>query len=257
NSEESSSESPSPPIARRGRFDDEEEDSDVLDSWDAAEDSDVQREKAKKATEAKVKADAEAAVKKKSLAQRIEEKSIKRREEEAKLASEEEDDISVVRVRARQREQDADLKHAEDLLGDMGSNKSRSDAKTVVADPSHPESMIDVSSLAIFNPNTKDQFVRMRETLVPILTANSRKAHYSLFLQEFSKQIVKELPSDEIKKIASGLTTLANEKMKDEKAAEKGGKKSKAAMSKAKLVASRDVSLKADTTSYADLEYAS
>lgn len=73
-----------------------------------------------------------------------------------------------------------------------------------------------------------------------------------MFMQEFTKQIVKDLPSEQIKKIASGLTTLSNEKMKEEKAAEKGGKKTKAAKSKATLVANRDISSKADTLSYGD-----
>ncbi|KFY41211.1 hypothetical protein V495_05018, partial [Pseudogymnoascus sp. VKM F-4514 (FW-929)] len=54
---------------RRGKFDDEESDSDVLDSWDAAEDSEVEREKAQVAAAKKAKADAEAAANKKSKAQ--------------------------------------------------------------------------------------------------------------------------------------------------------------------------------------------
>ena len=180
---------------------------------------------------------------------------MKKRIEEDEESSSEEEDPALVRAQARQREQEADLKHAEDLIGDIGINKSRSDTKTiVVADPSNPESMVDLSSLPIFNPNTKDQFLKLREALVPILTANYKKAHYTLFMQEFSKQIVKDLPSDQIKKIASGLTTLSNERMREEKAADKGGKKTKAAINKARLVANRDVSLKADTTSYGDLE---
>ena len=74
-------------------------------------------------------------------------------------------------------------------------------------------------------------------------------------MQEFTKQIVKDLPSDQIKKIASGLTALSNEKMKEEKAAAKGGKKTKAAKNKAPLVATRDSSSRADTTSYgADID---
>ena len=60
------------------------------------------------------------------------------------------------------------------------------------------------------------------------------------------------MPSEQIKKVASGLTTLSNEKMKEEKAAEKGGKKSKAAKTKVSLAATRDVSNKADTTAYED-----
>ncbi|KAK0516290.1 hypothetical protein JMJ35_000893 [Cladonia borealis] len=251
--ETSSDESPAP-IARRSKFDDEEEDSDVLESWDAAEDSEVEREKAKKAVELKAKADAEAAANKKSKAQRIEEKrmaNMRRKNAEESDSSSEEEDEATRRARLRQTEQEADLKHAEDMFGNIGINKNRSDTKgVVVVDSSDPTSAIDLSSLPLFNPTTKDQFLKLRETLTPILAANSKKAHYTLFMQEFTKQIVKDLPSDQIKKIASGLTTLSNEKMKEEKAAEKGGKKSKAAKSKATLVANRDTSYKADTTSY-------
>lgn len=121
-----------------------------------------------------------------------------------------------------------------------------------LTDESDPTKSIDLSSLHIFNPNTKDQFTKLRETLVPLLVANSKKGQYSLFLQEFTKQIAKELPSEQIKKIASGLTTLSNEKMKEEKAAEKGGKKTKAAKTKSSLVATRDVGSRADTQAYDD-----
>ena len=176
---------------------------------------------------------------------------MRRKNAEESDSSSEEEDEATRRARLRQTEQEADLKHAEDMFGNIGINKSRSDTKgVVVVDSSDPTSAIDLSSLPLFNPTTKDQFLKLRETLTPILASNSKKAHYTLFMQEFTKQIVKDLPSDQIKKIASGLTTLSNEKMKEEKAAEKGGKKSKAAKSKATLVANRDTSYKADTTSY-------
>ena len=176
---------------------------------------------------------------------------MRRKNAEKSDSSSEEEDEATRRARLRQTEQEADLKHAEDMFGNIGINKNRSDTKgVVVVDSSDPTSAIDLSSLPLFNPTTKDQFLKLRETLTPILAANSKKAHYTLFMQEFTKQIVKDLPSDQIKKIASGLTTLSNEKMKEEKAAEKGGKKSKAAKSKATLVANRDTSYKADTTSY-------
>ncbi len=232
----------------------------MLDSWDAAEDSEVTVEKAKKAEEAKKKAEAEATANKKSKAQRIEEKREahlrKKLQEEDEESSEEEEDAAALRERLRRTEQDSDLKHAEDLFGNIGINKSRGTIKAaVVADPSDPTNAIDLSSLSIFNPTTKDQFLKLREALTPILSANSKKAHYTLFMQEFTKQIVKDLPSDQIKKIASGLTTLSNEKMKEEKAAEKGGKKTKAAKNKVALVANRDTSSRADTTSYgADID---
>lgn len=228
-----------------------------MESWDAAEDSEVEREKAKKAAEAKAKAEAEAKANHKSKSQRIEEKRMeamrRRQEEEDESSDEEEEDEAEKRARLRKTEQDADLKHAEDLFGDVGVSKNRSAPKPVtLQDSSDPTKSIELSSLSIFNPQTKDQFLKLRESLVPLISSNSKKAQYVLFLQEFTKQISKDLPSDQIKKIASGLTTLSNEKMKEEKAAEKGGKKTKAAKTKVALVAARDTSYKADTTAYTD-----
>ncbi|KAL8703292.1 MAG: hypothetical protein Q9201_003533 [Fulgogasparrea decipioides] len=255
--EESTSSGSEPVIPRRSKFEDEEDDSDVVEDWDAAEDSEAEAEKAKKAAEAKAKADAEAAKNKKSKSQRIEEQRnqrLRQKLEEDEETSSEEEDEATKRERLRRTEQEADLKHAEDLFGNIGINKNRSVPKTVVStDPNDPSKAVDISSLPLFNPTTKEQFLRLRETLVPILAANSKKAQYTLFMQEFTKQIVKDLPSEQIKKISSGLATLSNEKMKEEKAAEKGGKKTKAAKSKASLVANRGTSYKADTTAYDDI----
>lgn len=203
----------------------------------------------------KAKADAEAAANKKSKTQRMKEISQRRKmEEDQEEETSSDEDEAEKRERLRKTEQEADLKHAEDLFGEVGI-KHRSTPKTIiVADTLDPTSSIDLSSLALFNPVGKDQFLMLRETLVPLLASNSKKGPYLLFMQEFTKQIVNDLPSSEIKKIASGLTTLSNEKMKEEKAAEKGGKKTKAAKNKATLAASRDVSTRADTTLYDDMD---
>ncbi|KAI9776343.1 MAG: Translation initiation factor 3 subunit J component [Geoglossum umbratile] len=254
--EEESTPPSSPPVVavRRSKWDDEEEeDSEVLESWSAAEDSEVEREKVKTEAAQKAKAEAEAAANKKSRSQRIAEKQAqnKARAAEADDSSEEEEDEADRRRRLQRTEQDSDLKHAEDLFGTVGISNKRTAAKAVVtADPKDPTTAIDLSSLTLFNPANKASFTKLRETLVPILTASSKKAHYPLFLQEFTRDLTKELQSSEIKAIASKLTTLSNEKMKEEKLAEKGGKKSKAAKTKTSLVASRDESSKADTTSY-------
>ncbi|KAI9821576.1 MAG: Translation initiation factor 3 subunit J component [Thelocarpon impressellum] len=224
-------------------------------SWDAADDSEEEAKKVKAAAERKAQAEAEAAANKKSKAARRAEREaekIKRRQAEEEETSSEEEDEAERRERLRQTEQDADLAHAQDLFGNIGTNK-RSGAKPVLTqDPKNPDSTIDLSALPLFNPTTKDGFGKLRETLVPIISANAKKAQYALFLQDFSKQLAKELPSDQIKKIASGLTTLSNEKMKEEKLAERGGKKSKAAKTKTSLVANRDASARADTTAYED-----
>jgi translation initiation factor 3 subunit J len=228
----------------------------VLESWDAAEDSEVEREKEKKAAAAKAKAEAEAKANHKSKAQRIEEhrqEKMRRRLAGEEESSDEDEDEATRRARLRKNEQDADLAHAEALFGGAGGSVKRTTTKPVtIVDENNPDNVVDLSALKIFDPNTKDQFSKLRETLVPLLVENSKKAHYAIFMQEFTKQITKELPSEQIKKIASGLTTLSNEKMKEEKAAEKGGKKSKAAKNKTSLNATRDVSYKADTAAYED-----
>ncbi|PBP18503.1 translation initiation factor eIF3 subunit [Diplocarpon rosae] len=259
--EEDSSTPPSSPptaaaIARR-KFDDEEDDSDVLESWDAAEDSEVEREKAKVAAQRKAVADAEAAANKKSKAQRIAEKQAekaRRLAEESDEESSEEDEASR-RERLRRTEQESDLKHAEDLFGNIGISNSRkvtTAANAVQVDSKDPTATVDLTTLPLFDPKTKLQFEKLRDTLVPVISNNAKKAQYVIFLQEFTKQLAKDLPSDQIKKIASTLTALGNEKMKEEKIAEKGGKKSKAQKTKVALVANRNVSAIADTQAYDD-----
>lgn len=248
---------PPPTVARRGKFDDEEEE-EVLESWDAAEDSEEEREKAKKAAEAKAKADAAAKAEKKSKAQRLEELREQRRRERAEAedgeSSEEEDEASR-RARLRAQEMESDLKNAEDLFGGGGSGPAKrgtNKAITVQADSEDPTSAIDLSSLKLFNPSSAKDFATLRETLVPLFNNIAKKPQYELFMKEFSKQIVKEMNSEQVKKVASGLTAVSNEKLKEEKAAEKGGKKTKAAKTKTTLNAARDTSRAADTYAYDD-----
>jgi translation initiation factor 3 subunit J len=256
--EDSDSSSPaSPPPAtavRRRQFDDEEDDSDVLEDWDDAEDSEVEREKQKKAAEAKAKADAEAAANKKSKAERIAERQASRAKAALEDDEEEEEETEAERrERLRRTEQEADLKHAEDLLGDFGNigisntRKAKAPGTVISVDGNNT---VDIATLPLFNPSTKAQFEQLRTTLVPILTASSKKAHYVLFLQELAKQLAADLPSDQVKKVSSALTALSNEKMKAEKAADKGGKKTKAAKTKTTLVASRANTV--DTNTYED-----
>ncbi|GES60648.1 eukaryotic translation initiation factor 3 subunit J [Aspergillus terreus] len=232
-----------PPVAYRRKFDDEEEE-DVLDSWDAAEDSEVEREKAAKAAEAKAKAEAEAAAKKKSKAQRIQEhKEERKKQAEEDSSSESEEDEAERRARLRRTEKDSDLKHAEDLFGDIDLNRTRNRGApkaVVVSDSADPTQAVDLSAMPLFKPTTKDQFARLTTTLAPLLTAHSKKPQYALWAQEFTKQLVKELNSGDVKKIASALTTMSNEKMREERAADKGNKKSKAAKTKVSLVTSRE-----------------
>lgn len=277
--EESDASSPAEETIAAGRrkFDDEEDEDDVspcrpaisrlivpqadmpsskqvLDSWDAAEDSEVEREKAKKAAEAKAAAEAEAKANKKSKTQRVAEKIAER--QRAKEAGEDydsdEETESQKKERLRAAQKEADLKHAEDLFGgDVGSVPSgrRANIKgSVVPDPNNPDNLIDLATMPLFTPKTKAQFEQLREVLAPLVAKNAKAAHYTLFLTELAKQMARDMPSDQIKKVASALTTLSNEKMKEEKSQQGGGKKTKAAKTKTTLAVGRPAV--ADTTVY-------
>lgn len=151
----------------------------------------------------------------------------------------------------RRTEKESDLKHAEDLFGDIDLNKKRGAPKAVVVtDSADPTNAVDLSAMSLFKPTSKDQFTRLTTTLMPLLTAHSKKPHFALWAQDFTKQLVKELPSSEIKKVASAMSTMSNEKMKQEREADKGSKKSKAAKTKISLNTSRDN--KIETSNYDD-----
>lgn len=256
--EDDSSTPPTSPavVAVRRKFEDEENENDILDSWDAAEDSEVEREKARLATEQKEKAEKEAAANKKSKTQRIAEKQA---EKARKLAEKDdnviEEDAAARRERLQNVEIASDMKHSEDLFGSLGASNNRkisTAANVVQLNPNDPTSLLDLTTLPLFNPADKLQFEKLRDTLLPIISQNSNKAFYIIFLQDFIKQLAKELPSEQIKKIASTLTALSNEKMKEEKLAEKGGKKSKAAKTKVALVATKNFAATSDVHDYDD-----
>ncbi|KAL7272994.1 phosphopyruvate hydratase [Rhizina undulata] len=244
-------------LGLKKKWDDEEEEDDVLDSWDAADDSEEEAKKASKAAEKAAAAAAAAAAAKKSKTERIAEHqavkdAIKEQAQKEKEALENETPAER-RERERLRQLEGDLKHAEDLFSAVGigagSGGTKNKAITVV-DPNDASKSIDLSSLPLFKPSGKEAFNNLLNTLAPLLTANAKKAHYPLFVQDLARAITKEMSSEQIKKVASVLTTQANEKMREEKAQEKGGKKTKGAKAKTALVAAGKEADKVDTTNY-------
>ena len=214
--------------------------------------------KAAVAAAAKAKADAEAAKNRKPKAVRIEEKREEKRrqraaEEDGEDSSDE--DEADKRARMRKQEQDADLRHAQDLLSAADihpRSRGAGTSKGIVVEDSAGKS-IDLASIALFQPKRKTDFDALSEALCPLLRQSSVQPHYALWISGFVKNILQDLPSAEIKKVASQITAQSNEKMKEEKLAEKTGKKSKAAKNKTTLSAGRDMGRgMADTTAYDD-----
>lgn len=269
---------PPPTLLRRAnKFEDEEDDdSDVLDSWDA-DDSEAEREKAKKDAEAKAKAKAAAAAaaaakksKNQRIADHVADRARQQADADADSALREGETEAERRERMRRSEQEADLQHAADLFGatnlgfgdaglsagtGSGVRKSAAalKASAISVDSSDPTKTVDLGSLPLLNPTTKTQFDKLQQTLGPIISAHSQKGPYVLFAQDFVRELCRGLPSDQIKKINSSLTALANDRLREEKAAEKGGKKTKAAKTKTTLAISRPNTV--DTGTYEDDAY--
>jgi translation initiation factor 3 subunit J len=229
----------------------------VLDSWDAADDSEEERKKAAKKKAAEEKAAAEAAANKKSTAERIAEKkaatALKKAAEDAEKAAREDETPAEKREREQARELETDMAHAEDLFASVGigagSGTSGREKPVAIVDPKDLTKSLDLSALPVFKPTTKAQFDTLRDVLVPLLAANTKKAHYNLFLQDFTRALAKEMPSEQIRTVASKLTVLSNEKQKEEKEAAKGGKK-KTVPKKAGLALAGKEMDRVDTNAY-------
>jgi translation initiation factor 3 subunit J len=255
--EESSDESVAAPpvVGVRKRFDDEEDSDQVADNW-MDDDSDAEREKAKKEAEAKAKAAAIAAANRKPKAQRIEERREANRLRQAEMddTSDEDEDEAERKARLKAEEKNADLAHAQDLFGDIDlrNNKKAANKSTIIADAANPGQAIDLAKISLFQPKTKTQFDHLSTTITPLIRNASSQPHFSLWMPSFAKGICQDMNSADIKKVASALTALSNEKMKEEKAKD-GVKKSKAAKSKTTLAADRSMGRGvADTRAYDD-----
>ncbi|KAK6362800.1 Translation initiation factor 3 subunit J component [Orbilia blumenaviensis] len=247
-----------PVVVKKSKFDDEEEE-EVADAWDA-EDSDEEREKAAKKAAAEAKRQAELAASKKPRNQRIAERSAEHAAAKAaQEAGDDDEDLASIRERGRQAELEADLASAGDLLGAVAAGSQNS--RRVAADRSliqhktdtGEQVMLDLSDLPLFQPKLKAEFDEIKAKLVPLFVNMQKKGHYPIFIQDFFRETVKGLSSEQIKKIGSSLTTLSNEKMREEKAADSKGKKTTKAKAKATVTlggSGAGKSHTADTTNY-------
>jgi translation initiation factor 3 subunit J len=166
-------------------------------------------------------------------------------EEEENDDSDDSDDALDPRARAlqdKQRELEADMKNASELFGTNSINRMilsfkaqsafESDVSLVATDtPS------DLASLLASTPKTKDDFMALSKQIVEIvIKRHQNKPLYPVFVEQLAKDLVVPLRDVEIRKVASGLTTLANEKQREakEKASSKKKKPAKPVLGGAK-----------------------
>lgn len=87
----------------------------------------------------------------------------------------------------------------------------------------------DVQALLSFNPRTKEDFQQLSSQIIDlIIKQHESKPLYAMFVEHHVKALAQSLKDVDIRKAASGLTALANEKQKEQREKASGKKKPKA-----------------------------
>ncbi|KAI0783957.1 translation initiation factor eIF3 subunit-domain-containing protein [Irpex lacteus] len=136
--------------------------------------------------------------------------------------------------RDKERELNADLNNAADLLGAaaLGGTSSK-----------------ELDSLISAQPRTKDDFIKLSNDIITyIIKRHQDKPLYATFVEHHVRELAQPLRDVEVRKAASSLTTLANEKQKEQRDKSSGKKKTKGA-AKPGLGAAK-VASKLDTSVY-------
>ncbi|KAF9004621.1 eukaryotic translation initiation factor 3 subunit J [Cyathus striatus] len=128
------------------------------------------------------------------------------------------DEVLDPREKARkdkERELNADLNNAAELLGSAALGGTSSS---------------ELDSLISAQPRTKEDFQQLSARIIEfIIKRHQNKPLYHAFVEHHVRELAMPLKDIEVRKAASGLTTLANEKQKEQREKTSGKKKPKSA----------------------------
>uniref|UniRef100_A0ABD2XKV3 Eukaryotic translation initiation factor 3 subunit J n=1 Tax=Trichogramma kaykai TaxID=54128 RepID=A0ABD2XKV3_9HYME len=200
------------------KWEGEDEDDEVLDSWENIDEEKKDVEKPAEAPKVKAKP-------KRTLAEKIEEKERKAREEAERKAKERDEALTPEERRAemlrRQKlQEEADLRLAMETFG----LSNLVDFSSRVTD--------NVSGIDAMMPTNAEEFKEFGDALMNKINQFNKHADYTLFAEELIKNISISLPATSLRKVKTSVESLHTEKVKMEKEKQKGKSKSK---SKAKL----------------------
>jgi len=136
--------------------------------------------------------------------------------------------------RDREREIESDMGNAAALLGaaSLGGSSSK-----------------ELDALLSFEPRKKEDFQAFSDNLIQLIIARLQdKPLYPSFVEYHVRRLAEPLKDTEVRKAASGLTTLANEKQRDQRDKTSGKKKPKTAAKP--VLGSAKASSKLDTHVY-------
>jgi translation initiation factor 3 subunit J len=77
------------------------------------------------------------------------------------------------------------------------------------------------------NPRTKEDFIKLSSQIIELIKRHQDKPLYAAFVEHHVRELASPLKDVDVRKAASGLTTLANEKQKEARDKASGKKKPK------------------------------
>jgi len=86
----------------------------------------------------------------------------------------------------------------------------------------------EVPGISSLNPTTKEEFAELSTRLIELIKLHQDKPLYASFVEMHVKALAQPLKDVDVRKAASALTTLANEKQKEQRDKASGKKKPKA-----------------------------
>jgi len=90
----------------------------------------------------------------------------------------------------------------------------------------HVGAQVDIKSILNANPKTKEEFVILsRQIFDLVIKRHQDKPLYATFIEAHAKELASPLRDVDIRKVASGLTALANEKQRETRDKASGKKK--------------------------------
>ena len=96
--------------------------------------------------------------------------------------------------------------------------------KSILLD--HTGAQLDIKSVLNANPKTKEDFVILsRQVFELVIKRHQDKPLYAAFVEAHAKELANPLRDVEVRKVASGLTALANEKQREARDKTSGKKK--------------------------------
>ncbi|KAH7051857.1 translation initiation factor eIF3 subunit [Linnemannia elongata] len=222
-----------PVIPAKKQWEDEDADSDdIKEDWDASSESESEEE-AKPAPAPKPKVTLA-----EKIAQRNAEAERKKEAAAAKAALVPERETEEEKFERRQREKNAIIESDIANAADLFSGVKVTDGVVTAA-----------SELETMKPRTKDQFNEFTTQLVALIQKHEKQGLYVSFLEGLFRELAQGTRDVDVRKFASTLTTLANEKQKAAKDALKSKKKGS---SKPSLTATKVAATTVDTRDYSN-----